>query len=84
MNATTEQIAKAKKAVETSKGKITLEFALSIIMKSDANKSKKINSKKNAAKWEQRENVANSTFKCDDLGEYNRANSMNNLPSSMR
>ena len=29
-------------------------------------------------------NVENSTFKCDDMGEYNRANALKNLPSSMR
>ena len=83
MNATVEQIVKVEKLIAMGT-KLTFEQVLAIVIKKELKDAPKQQTKKSAAKQQQRENVRNSTFKCDDLGEYNRANALKNLPSNLR
>jgi hypothetical protein len=64
--------------------KLSFEKILLAEMSKDLKKEWKPMSSKDLKAQKQRENVENSNFKCDDLGEYNRYNAMKNLPSSMR
>lgn len=71
-----------------SKGaKMTFEAICEMYMKSEAKLAKKSSSKKEAAKWAQRELVSNTKASSNPsvwLAEKNRENAKNNLPSSMR
>lgn len=67
--------------------KMTFEALCNMLIKIEEKAAKKINSKKEEAKWAQRELSRNTEIKGDPsvwLAEKNRENAMNNLPSSMR
>lgn len=85
MNTIPQHIADKANEMIAKGAKMTFEAICEMYMKSEAKKAKKSGSKKEAAKWEQRANVANNTTVfTKTLAEINRENAIKNLPSSMR
>lgn len=77
-----------KAAATIAKGcKLPFEKVCEILNKAEINSAKKRNSAKSAAKWDQRQMVANTVASANPsewLAAKNRENAMKNLPSSMR
>lgn len=82
MNATVEQIERAKKQANQF---VTFEKALKNIMKQDAKCQWSPMSKNEVAKMESRQRIENGEVVVNfDLAERNLENAKNNLPSSLR
>lgn len=83
MNATAEQIEKAKAAAE--KSRMPFEMVLKMIVKQDEKKGWKPMSSKEIAKSESRNRIESGEVKVNfDFAEKMRENARKNLPSSMR
>lgn len=83
MNATAEQIERAKKTAE--KSVLSFEKCLEIVMKQDLRNAPKQMTKKDIQKMESRNRIESGEVKVNfDFAEKMRENARKNLPSSMR
>lgn len=87
MNAYPKHIEEKANQMIAKGAKMTFEAICEMYMKKENALSKKVNSKKEASKWDQRKLVANTKASVNAsvwLAEKNRENAKKNLPSSLR